>query len=220
MPPRNRGLSMDNAEISDLQVFGPTSIGWYAATPPNEVVDEFGEPLREEGFGEPDPRVPERRVPDDPQVEALREHLRANNGIRGLEICAPDEVDRAARIYRRDGIVVVADALDAEHLGLFREGCARGLKEVLSHPGWPQVPGRDRTASASLCQASARRLALRRGHHAPAYQRAAGGVRARCVRQGRSHQCPNRPAFGGNGGAYSIATSTAATDSVVACRGA
>ena len=126
---------MDSAEISDLQVFGPTSIGWDAATPPNEVVDEFGEPLREEGFGEPDPRVPDRRAPDDPQVEALREHLRANNGIRGLEICTPDEVERAARIYRRDGFVVVADALDAEHLALIREGCARRLKEVLSHPG-------------------------------------------------------------------------------------
>ena len=120
---------------SDLTVFGPTSVGWDAATLPNEVVDEDGTPLREEGFGEPDPRVPPRRVPDDPDVVALREHLRANNGIRGLEICTPDEVERAARIYRRDGFVVVRDALDEERLALFREGCARRLREILSHPG-------------------------------------------------------------------------------------
>ena len=124
-----------HSDLADLQVFGPTSVGWDAATLPNEVVDDDGTPLRVDGFGEPDPRVPARRVPDDPQVDALRRHLRANNGIRGLEICAPDEVARAVRIYGRDGFVVVADALDAEHLALFREGCARRLREILSHPG-------------------------------------------------------------------------------------
>ena len=113
---------MDDTEIIDFQVFGPTPVGWDPATLPNEVVDEDGTPLRVKGFGEPDPRVPARRAPDDPGVVALREHLKANNGIRGLEICTPDEVERAARIYRRDGFVVVRDALDEEHLALFREG--------------------------------------------------------------------------------------------------
>lgn len=123
------------SDLANYRVHGPTPIGWDAATLPNEVVDDDGSPLRVDGFGEPDPRVPARRVPDAPDVQALREHLRANNGIRGLEICTPEDVERAARIYRRDGFVVVRDALDKEHLALFREGCARRLREILSHPG-------------------------------------------------------------------------------------
>ena len=122
-------------DLANYRVHGPTPIGWDPATLPNEVVDDDGVPLLVEGFGEPDPRVPARRSPDAADVQALREHLRANNGIRGLEICTPDEVERAARIYRRDGFVVVAEALDEEHLALFREGCARRLREILSHPG-------------------------------------------------------------------------------------
>ena len=122
-------------DLANYRVHGPTPIGWDPATLPNEVVDDDGVPLLVEGFGEPDPRVPARRSPDDADVQVLREHLRANNGIRGLEICTPDEVERAARIYRRDGFVVVAEALDEEHLALFREGCARRLREILSYPG-------------------------------------------------------------------------------------
>ena len=125
---------MDN-DLADYRVHGPTPIGWDSAALPNEVVDDAGTPLRVAGFGEPDPRVPARRDPEAPDVQALREHLCANNGIRGLEICTPNEVERAARIYRRDGFVVVRDALDEEHLALFREGCARRLREILAHPG-------------------------------------------------------------------------------------
>ena len=124
-----------DGDLANYRVHGPTPIGWDPATLPNEVVDDEGTPLRQTGFGEPDPRTPARRVPDDPDVEALRDHLRANNGIRSLEICNPDEVKRAARIYRRDGFVVVRDALDEEHLALFREGCARRLREILAYPG-------------------------------------------------------------------------------------
>ena len=35
--------------------------------------------------------------------QALREHLRENNGIRGLEVCEPHELDRIHYIYTRDG---------------------------------------------------------------------------------------------------------------------
>ena len=124
-----------DSDLANYRVHGPTPIGWDPATLPNEVVDDHGTPLRERGFGESDPRTPAQRDPNDPDVQALRDHLRVNNGIRGLEICTPDEVERAARIYRRDGFVVVRDALDDEHLALFREGCARRLREILSHPG-------------------------------------------------------------------------------------
>jgi len=43
------------------------------------------------------------REPTDPGVQALKEHLVANNGIKGLEICEPHEVERATRIFHRDG---------------------------------------------------------------------------------------------------------------------
>ena len=123
-------------ELAALEVFGDSAVGWDAATPVNETVDENGAPAPEErGFGIPDPRAPSRRVYDHPEVQALRETLRKRNGIRGLEICAPSEVERAARIFHRDGFVVVRDLLDAEHLACFRRGSARALRQILQVPG-------------------------------------------------------------------------------------
>ena len=123
-------------ELATLQVFGETAVGWDAATPVNETVDEHGSPLPEQrGFGVPDPRAPGARVYDHPEVQRLREALRECNGIRGLEICAPNEVERAVRIFRRDGFVVVRDLLDAEHLARFRRGSARALRQILEVPG-------------------------------------------------------------------------------------
>ena len=83
----------------------------------------------------PDNRSPKRRVYDDPGVEALRAHLREHNGIRGLEICDPSEVKRAARIFRRDGFVVVRDLLNPEQLERWRAGCAEALRQILETPG-------------------------------------------------------------------------------------
>lgn len=124
------------SELNGLRVHGETSIGWDENTLPNETVDEDGNLLdSDRGFGVPDPRSPKRRVYDDPGVEALREHLRQHNGIRGLEICTPDEVERAARIFHRDGFVVVRDLLNEEQLTRFREGASRALRDILSIPG-------------------------------------------------------------------------------------
>ena len=124
------------AELETLAVHGDTAVGWDAATPVNETVDEHGNvPPEQRGFGVADPRAPKRRVYDDPEVDELRHRLRRENGIRGLEICAPDEVERAVRIFRRDGFVVVRDLLDAAHLAQWRTGSARVLGEILSVPG-------------------------------------------------------------------------------------
>ena len=71
------------------------------------------------GFSAADPRAPARRVYDDPEVVALREQLRRDNGLTGLEIVEPHEIERASRIFFRDGFVVVRDLLDAEALGRF-----------------------------------------------------------------------------------------------------
>ena len=71
----------------------------------------------------------------DPEVEVLRSHLRQHNGIRDLEICEPDEIKRAARIFHRDGFVVVRDLLNVEQLRRWREGCAQVLADILSISG-------------------------------------------------------------------------------------
>jgi hypothetical protein len=120
-----------------LQVFGESEVGWCAATPPNETSDEDGRPLvRTEGFTAADPRAPARRVHDDPEVEALRDHLRRHNGLTGLEIVGPDEIERAKRIFFRDGFVVVRDLLDADRLAAFRKASARVLQAILDIPGF------------------------------------------------------------------------------------
>lgn len=124
-------------ELDGLTVHEETPVGWCARTEANEIVDEEGCRLsvEERKPGVVDPRSPARRVFDDPEVEALREHLRQHNGMHGLEICEPAEIERAARIFRRDGFVVVRDLLDEERLARFREGCARVLGDILQIPG-------------------------------------------------------------------------------------
>lgn len=125
-------------ELETLEVHGDTTVGWDAHTPVNETVDAEGNPSPgPTGFGVPDPRAPRERVYDHADVARLRRSLERHNGIHGLEILAPDEVERAARIFRRDGFVVVRDLLDAEHLAQFRRGSARALRQIL------EIPGRD-----------------------------------------------------------------------------
>lgn len=123
-------------ELDTLEVYGDTAVGWDACTPVNETVDAEGNPSPgQAGFGVPDPRAPRERVYDHPDVERLRTRLKRHNGIHGIEILAPDEVERAARIFRRDGFVVVRDLLDEEHLAQFRRGSARALRRILEIPG-------------------------------------------------------------------------------------
>ena len=125
------------AELDSMTVHQETLVGWDENTPPNETLDQYGNLLaRNRGVVPvPDNRSPKCRVYDDPGVEALREHLQEHNGIRGLEICDPSEVERAARIFRRDGFVVVRDLLNAEQLETWRAGCAEALKQILETPG-------------------------------------------------------------------------------------
>ena len=124
------------ARLESLQVYGDTLVGWDENTPPNETVDADGNVNpSHRGFGVADPNSPNQRVYNDPGVEALRSQLRQHNGIRGLEICEPHEIKRAARIFHRDGFVVVRDLLNAERLGRWREGCARVLGDILSISG-------------------------------------------------------------------------------------
>ena len=56
-------------------------------------------------FAEHDPSTAgwERRR-DDPNVQARVAHLNDNAGIKGLEVCAPHEIERIVEIFLRDGV--------------------------------------------------------------------------------------------------------------------
>ena len=65
-------------------------------------------------------------------VDALRAHLDAHNGINGLEVLDPTEVDRAVRIFNRDGFVVVRDALNAEQLAFLRSAVDEAVRSIVA----------------------------------------------------------------------------------------
>ena len=79
-----------------------------------------------------DPRAPHVRAYDDPGVQALREELALNNGIKGLEIFSPgDDPSEICRVYRRDGFVVVRDCLSSTQLERLRSGCSKALQMIM-----------------------------------------------------------------------------------------
>eukprot|EP00747_Dinoflagellata_sp_TGD_P215391 gnl/TRDRNA2_/TRDRNA2_88090_c0_seq1.p1 gnl/TRDRNA2_/TRDRNA2_88090_c0~~gnl/TRDRNA2_/TRDRNA2_88090_c0_seq1.p1 ORF type:complete len:413 (-),score=49.52 gnl/TRDRNA2_/TRDRNA2_88090_c0_seq1:46-1284(-) len=125
------------AELDSLSVHLDSLVGWDERASPNETSDDDGIPgAAVSAFAKTDPGAPQHRVWDDPEVQALRKHLQSHNGIHGLEICSPDEVERAARLFHRDGFVVVRDLLSQEQLSRQRAACTRTLKELLSEPGY------------------------------------------------------------------------------------
>ncbi len=65
-------------------------------------------------------------------VDTLRRELEADNGMPGLEILSPDDVDAAVRIFYRDGFVVVRDVLSAEQTALLRGGCEREAEAIIA----------------------------------------------------------------------------------------
>ena len=67
-----------------------------------------------------------------PEVVAQREHLAAHNGIRDLEILDPSEIDRAVRLFDRDGFVVVRDALTPEQTEFLRNGVVEVANEIVA----------------------------------------------------------------------------------------
>ena len=72
------------------------------------------------------------KAQDDPEIMRLRHHLQAENGIRGLEIFQPGQLDDIVRVFRRDGFVVVADVLDGAQLEYLRAGCDEMVEQILA----------------------------------------------------------------------------------------
>ncbi len=69
---------------------------------------------------------------DAPELAEWREYLSTSNGISGLETCDPIEIDRAVRIFRRDGFVVVRDALDGEQVEFLRAGVRSVAADIVA----------------------------------------------------------------------------------------
>jgi hypothetical protein len=101
------------------------------ATPAGEVEIETTPEHRNLVTG--DPRCATwTRSYDDPGVAALRQRLRERNGIPGLEVVTPDEVDRATSLFHRDGFVAVRDAIEPEQLARLRAAAAEVVETLVA----------------------------------------------------------------------------------------
>jgi ectoine hydroxylase-related dioxygenase (phytanoyl-CoA dioxygenase family) len=69
---------------------------------------------------------------DGESLVAQRAYLEANNGIRGLEILEPRDVAHAAELFRRDGFVVIANALESDQVDFLAKGCHEVAQEILA----------------------------------------------------------------------------------------
>ena len=67
-----------------------------------------------------------------PEVAAKRDYLEANGGLRGLEILQPNEIERAVRIFNRDGFVVVENALTPDQTEFLRAGVVEVVDEIVA----------------------------------------------------------------------------------------
>ena len=65
------------------------------------------------------------------QLISLREHLKKNNGINDLQFCKPTEIEKAKRLFYKDGFVLVTDALKKGQLEFIKSGCERVINEML-----------------------------------------------------------------------------------------
>ncbi len=66
------------------------------------------------------------------EVADLRTYLEAHNGMKGLEILEPSDVQHAAQLFRRDGFVVIANALTSEQTDFLAKGCAEVIEGILA----------------------------------------------------------------------------------------
>ena len=68
-----------------------------------------------------------------PEYTAMREYLSAHNGIHGLEVFTPDQIDDITRVFYRDGFVVVKEALTPQQLDFMRGGVDRVVHQMMAH---------------------------------------------------------------------------------------
>ena len=95
---------------------------------------------------------------DDPNVVALREKLWKHNGISGLQVLDPTEVERAAELFHRDGFVVDPRRVERRTA---RIACARPPNER-STRCWRSIRPARRVAAPAACRTATRSAAARR----------------------------------------------------------
>ena len=69
---------------------------------------------------------------DTAEIVALRERLDAESGIKGLSILEPGDARHAVELFRRDGFVVIANALNSEQTEILARGCKAVIAEILA----------------------------------------------------------------------------------------
>jgi ectoine hydroxylase-related dioxygenase (phytanoyl-CoA dioxygenase family) len=99
-----------------------------------------------------------------PDVVQLRQHLTANNGMKGLEVLKPSEIEHAVKLFARDGFVVVRDILNSDQIAHLDAGCTEVIDEILALD--PDVQGNRGSHRYSFGGSSLTRSQL----HRPAWQ--------------------------------------------------
>ena len=84
----------------------------------------FSVPLDETGWVHEDQ--------DNEMVKDKREYLKDNNGIKGLQLFDPSEIEEIVKVFYRDGFVVVRGVLDPSQLDYVRSGVDREIHKILA----------------------------------------------------------------------------------------
>lgn len=69
---------------------------------------------------------------DTGELEERRAYLNAHNGIQGLEILDPSDIEGAVTRFRRDGFVVVRDVLTTDQLDALQTGVTQVVNEIVA----------------------------------------------------------------------------------------
>ena len=77
-----------------------------------------------------DSRWSEQR--NDAEIVELRRYLELESGIKGLELLEPDNTERAAELFHRDGFVVVGGVLNDEQVDYLKKGCDEVVDEIVA----------------------------------------------------------------------------------------
>ena len=56
-----------------------------------------------------------------------------DNCLREVELVAPSDVQRAVRLFHRDGFVVIRDALTSDHAARLRNKCEELADDILGN---------------------------------------------------------------------------------------
>ena len=65
-------------------------------------------------------------------LDELRSYLTEHNGIAGLEVFTTADVERAVKVFHRDGFVVIGDVLTPDQLAFVKAGVTEVAEEIVA----------------------------------------------------------------------------------------